>query len=202
MRRFIVLCLSTVLLVMAAAPAHAGKPSRYSYEYRSASGSWVASEQVGRNATRTTYTYIAAYVSPEWSGADVWSESTICRTSGRNTTCEFEGWTYGWADGAAVSIATDLSTASVAGTFTLETWDGRRSTTSSAEVSASFTGVGAVQTNKGSWTYRSNCFSYRTTFSDSWRQATATGSIGGRDLGTAEYAGMYAGASRTMERTC
>lgn len=205
MRRILLFALVATSLLAAALPAHA-KPVRSTSTYGSANAFWYDAEQVGRNTVRYTTWYVGAYDGEWGASVDVYQDVAECRTTGRNESCT---WTsrWGWADLAPgqFSLAGDLSSARLEASVDLYTFDqaGRRQARpETVSVVTEWTGTGDLERNRGSFSYRSSCFSYRETFRGAFRSAEAVGSVGDTDLGATVDAYLSNSTSRTFERSC
>jgi len=187
MRKVFTLGFGVVLAVSLAAPSYAAKPTKTIYASSSANAFWYSTEQVSRNTVRNTTWYLGVYSSTDGIFSDLYQDVETCRFSRRSVTCSYTS-RYGasdLSDGAFTMDAEGLTAAHIEGTYVLEEYDsnGRLVGSTPTTAVADLEGIGDIQTNGGKSTYCDNFICIRTTFSDSFRQAEATGSVNGVDLG-------------------
>ena len=209
MRAKALLICAALLVISGAAPAQAAKPDRYESEDASANAFWYDTEQVSKNTYRTVTTYVGVYESSDGEGAwaDVYRDVETCRVTRRGDDCQYteEFYADAFLSEDQFSISEDLSSAHLDAVFELYNYDERGRQTGSPDtihVITDWTGIGDVEESRETYTYQSDCFSYRSTYDSSSRSAEATGSIDGEDLGVTEDAWLGYSSSRTTERTC
>lgn len=198
-RKIFVCALAVAATVALGAPAHAAKPVKTTYHSASANAFWYFSEELAGNTFRETVWYIGVYRDDYGTFSDLYRTTTTCR----RTRCTSD-YAFGYTDAVNFTMAPDLSSAHLEGTYVLELFDGgRRPTggTQTVDAVADFTGVGDLQTNGGSYTYRDDFVSIRATFDDAFRAAEAEGWIDGDSLGETYDAYLSSSSSTTVERT-
>jgi hypothetical protein len=188
MRKLLILFLGAFLTLGLAAPSQAAKPTRSTYASSSTNAFWYFTDQIARNTTRDTVWYVGAYVDQDGAVfSDLYVETETCRTARNRVTCEFSS-KYGYSDlsdGVFSLDATNLTAAHIEGTYALEEYDSRGRLVSSTPTSivADITGIGDIQTSGGKSTYCDPFVCIRSTFADRFRQAVASGTVNGTDLG-------------------
>jgi hypothetical protein len=188
MRKLFVLVLCVLMTVGLAAPSRAAKPTRSTYASSSVNAFWYFSDQIARNTTRDTVWYVGAYVDQDGAVfSDLYVETQTCRSVRNRTTCEFSS-KYGYSDlsdGVFTLDTVNLTAAHIEGTYVLEEYDSRGRLIGSTPTSivADIEGTGDIQNSGGKSTYCDPFICIRSTFVDRFRQAEATGTVNGTDLG-------------------
>lgn len=201
MRKLFVLALGCSMLLGIAAPAHAGKPTRTTYSSASANAFWYSFEQVSRTTTRSTVWYVGVYASTDGTFSDLYREITTCRRDRCSSV-----FAIGFSDLSNDVFTIDssgLMGAHIDATYVLESFDDSRRSTGTTEtvhIVADWEGVGTVEQNGGSYSYRDDFISIRATFEDAFRAAEATGSVNDADLGETYDAYLAASTSTSVER--
>lgn len=193
------------MAVASFSPAQAAKPSKGEYESVSANAFWYSDETLGGGRTRTTVWYVGVYKSNQDVFSDLYQDVYLCRRDG---SCATESSRFGFSDLAGQTFTIDasgLSTAHIDATYDLQEYDQNWEPVGDPDpthIVADWSGIGELQTGRGSFSFKSGCFSYRERFRDAYRQAEATGAVDGADLGVTPDAWLSAGAVRFIEHSC
>jgi hypothetical protein len=202
--------LAAGLLLIVSGTAHAAKPTKSQFSTVSANAFWYLEEQLSPTTHRSTVWYVGIYQETEFTFSDLYKDVTTCRTSPRGERCDYES-AYGFSDfsepGQVFTIdSTELTQAHIDSTYTLEVYDSRGAPTGStftAHIVTDFEGIGTLQTSKETYTFRSQCYTFRSKGDSISRQAEATGVINGTlDLGETYDAWLGAFSTTTFEKTC
>jgi hypothetical protein len=208
MRVKALLICAALLVVASAAPAEARRPNRYESEDASANAFWYQTEQLSKSSYQTVVTYVGVYESSDGEGAwaDVYRDVERCRVTRRGEDCQYvsEFYADAFLSPDQFSIAEDLSSAHLDAVFELYSYDdrGRNTGSDSIHVVTDWSGVGEVDESRETYTFHSDCFSYRSTYDSTSRSAEATGSVDEEDLGQTSDAWLGYSSSRSTERTC
>lgn len=204
MRKLAIAVLTVALTVGLAGPASAAKPTRTISSSSTAQAFWYTFEQLNKSTTRNSVWYVGVYTSSDGNYSDLYREEDTCRTSRRHTTCS-STFSFGDIDLSSGTFTMDstFSSAHLEATYQLQTTDQQGNPIGGPVATAvvtDWTGVGDLQTNGGRSSYCDQFICTRSTFSDSFRQAEATGSINSVDLGDTYDAFMAGDTSTTIER--
>lgn len=208
MRRIVLLALGVVLAAALAAPTLAAKPTRQKSETASANAFWYSSEAAGPGMERTTVWYVGVFKDGEGIWSDLYKEVVLCETSEEGE-CQTESFAIGFSDlsgeGDSFSVENDLAGAEIVGTYELQESDGEGNPVGdpeSTQIVAHLEGVSDLSSEKSKSTFRTGCSVFRFSSKGSFRQAEATGSVNGVDLGETYDAWLSSGTSSSFERTC
>ena len=198
MRKLGVLFIGVVLALGVAVPSIAGPPTRNKYASSSANAFWNSTETPARNTVVYRTWYVGVYASSDGIWSDLYEDVQTCVTHGRRTNCTYTS-RYGFSDLSDGVFTVDpdgLTAAHLEGTYNLELYDENGNLVSSepTAIVADWTGIGEIQSSSGRSTYCDPYACYRTTFSDSYRSAEATGTVNGADLGETYDAWISDGA--------
>jgi hypothetical protein len=204
MRKLGLLIIGVVLALGVVAPATAAPPEKYKYASSSANAFWYFTDQPARNVTVNTTWYVGVYQSTDGTFSDLYVDTETCRTAGRRVSCTYTS-KYGFSDlsGAVFTIdTTGLTAAHLEATYDLQTFDdnGNVTSTEPSAIVADWEGIGDIESSSGKFSYCDQYACSRTTFTNDFRYAEATGSVNGSDLGETYDAYLSNGAERDFYR--
>lgn len=204
MRKIGLLFIGVVLALGVVAPVNAAKPTRTTTESASANAFWYSTETPARNTVVNRVWYVGVFVDQYGVFSDLYEDVETCVTRGRRTTCTYSS-RYGFSDlsdGVFTIDRDGLTVAHLAATYNLERYDDRGNLvgTDPTAIVADWEGIGDIETSSGRSTYCDPYFCFRSTFTNSFRTAEATGTVNGVDLGETYDAYLSDGASRDVER--
>jgi hypothetical protein len=204
MRKLGLLFIGVVLALGVVAPSTAAPPTKNKGTNASANAFWYFTETPARNTVVNTVWYVGVYQSSDGIWSDLYQDVSTCVTHGRRESCTYTS-RYGFSDlsdGVFTIDADGLTAAHIEGTYNLETYDDNGNAVGSDPTSivADLEGIGDINTSGGRSTYCDDFACFRITFEDAYRQAEATGTVDGVDLGETYDAFLSAGAFREMIR--
>ncbi len=204
MRKLGLLFIGVLLALGVAVPGNAAKPTRTKTASSSANAFWYFTETPARNTVVNRVWYVGVFASTDGIFSDLYEDVETCVTHGRRTDCTYSS-RYGFSDlsdGVFTIDADRLTVAHLEGTYNLETYDenGNLVDSEPTAIVADWEGVGEIQSSSGRSTYCDPYFCFRTTFTNSFRTAEATGTVNGADLGETYDAYLSDGASRDVVR--
>lgn len=204
MRKLGLLFIGVVLALGVVAPSVAAPPTKTKYASSSANAFWHFTETPSRNTVVNRTWYVGVFSSSDGIWSDLYEDVETCVTHGRRTNCTYTS-RYGFSDlsdGVFTIDASGLTVAHLEGTYNLETYDENWNVVSSepTAIVADWEGLGDIEESSGRSTYCDPYFCFRTTFTNSFRYAEATGTVNGADLGETYDAYLSDGASRDVVR--
>ncbi|MGH2709897.1 MAG: hypothetical protein ACRDH9_01660 [Actinomycetota bacterium] len=205
-RKLALLAIVAAIAVGSAMPAVAKKPVKGAYESVSANAFWYSDEPISGGGTRTTVWYVGVFKTGSDVFSDLYEDVYECDASGE--TCTTVSSRFGYSDLANDIFTIDaesLTSAHIDAVYDLQAYDENWEPVGDPDpthIVADWEGIGTLQTGKGSYSFKSDCFSYRERFRDANRNAEAYGDVDGMDLGETYDAWLSAGASRFIERSC
>jgi hypothetical protein len=140
--------------------------------------------------------------------SDLYQEVIVCRTSRRGETCMTDAFRYGDSDLSGQTFTIDdkgLTQAHIDAVYALQEFDSFGNPVGDpvpTHIVADWTGIGDLAKQKGKFSYRSGCSVFRYSFNGLFRQAEATGSVEGSDIGETYDAWMSTDSSTSLERVC
>ncbi|MCA1834556.1 MAG: hypothetical protein ABR548_15715 [Actinomycetota bacterium] len=202
LKKLFVCALAVAAVFAIASPASAAKPTKTTYSSATANAFWYFSDQLSNNTTRDVVWYIGAYRDDYGTWSDLYRTTTTCRYTGTKSRCT-ESFAYGAIDNANFTMASDLSSGHIDGTYVLEVYDAnkRRSGTETVDAVTDLEGAGAIQTDSNSYTYKDDFISIRGTFTGSWRPAEADATVNGVSLGETYDANLSNSTQTETQRT-
>jgi hypothetical protein len=204
MRKIGLLFIGLVVALGVVAPSVAAPPTRTTSESASANAFWYFTEHPNSRTTVNRTWYVGVFVDQYGTFSDLYEDVETCVTRGRRTNCTYSS-RYGFSDlsdGVFTIDREGLTESHLEATYNLERYDDNGNLVDSEPVAivADWEGIGDIQTSSGKSTYCDPYFCFRSTFTNSFRSAEATGTVNGADLGETYDAYLSDGASRDVER--
>ena len=190
MRRASVIVVSAALVGGLAAPAAAGTETE-KYESRSASAWWRTTQTIEPGVKLRTTWYVDAYDTNDYFGAWVYRSVARCTLVDDRRRCRTLEWSSGGTrrlrDGDVFTVDRQARAGELEVTVKLTTRnrDGIVSRKVPTRVSATFEGTGDLSTGRDTSTWTSECGRYHSTSTYRSREAVASATVGGTDLGDA-----------------
>jgi hypothetical protein len=209
MRRSFVLVAAAAMLVALAPQAVAAPPS-LSFNRSSsitAQSFWYSHQQLSKSSYSDSVWYVGVYGSGSFLYSDLYKDVETCKVSHKGTSCT-DTFLYGDTDLTSQNFTIDasqLTSANLDAVYQLQAYDQYGNPSGSpaqTHVVADWTGNGSLTRTSENDTYRFGCSMFRFSSRGLFRNAEATGSINGSDLGTTTDAFMATSTETDFERTC
>jgi hypothetical protein len=212
-RKAITVLSVVIALVMLAPPAGATPPVTRS-KMTTAESFWHFDQPTGPNSFTETTWYVGVFVSTDGGAflySDLYQDVESCTTDqAGNVSCTQVSSKYGDSNLSGPTDAftmdfTNLSTASLDGTYQLQSYDQNGNPVGSPEtdrIVATWTGTGPIIKSHSKFSFHQRCIHFQATDKGKTRAASASGTLKGSSLGSTTDTFFGGDATIQVDHNC
>lgn len=207
MRRvFIAMVAAGLATGVMASPALASARSHHRFSSAAVIGVWHSKTHLSSARFELTTWFVGVFSFSGDTGSKVFKEVDTCTVVSGHQRCRVVSVSAGSRSLTAAQFTFDrrqLRAAHLDATYTLRTFiPGKPGRTFKVTIVATWSGTGKISRSGGVSNFRSGCVRFHDTFHGRNRSATATGSVGGKSLGSTKEAFLSTSTDVVVQHMC